>query len=215
MQQNHAKAIKGMSIAIIVLSAITLAGCIIGEIVLIAGGGMVAAYGPEYLDGYYSSGHHHSYELAYDTSDAMAFMAIMGIVGGMFLAWAMLVSAVSLIAGIVGLRNCQNPAKLGSVFGWNIAGAIGAFLCGSIVVTVLCIIVAVFANKDRALASSGCYAAAPAYGAVPMGAQPMPGAAPMPPQPGVPVPGQPVPTVPVQPTQVPPTQVPPTNPPVA
>lgn len=202
MQQNHAKAIKGMSIAVIALSAITLAGCIIAGIVLIAGGGMMAAYGPEYLDSYYSSGYANSYELAHDTSDAMALMAIVGVIGGMFLVWAILVSVVSLIAGIIGLRNCQNPAKLGSVFGWNIAGAIASFLCGSIVVTVLCIIVAVFANKDRALASSGCFAAVPAYGAVPM-----PNAAPMPPQQ--------VPVAPAQPTQVPPAQVPPTNPPVA
>lgn len=212
MQQNHAKAIKGMSIAVIVLSAITLVGCVVLGIMLIVGGGMVAAYGPEYLDSYYSSGYGSSYEYASNASDAMALMALVSVVGGAFLFWAILVSVISLIAGIVGVRNCQNPAKLGSVFGWNIAGAVAAFLCGSIVVTVLCIIVAVFANKDRALAATGYYAAAPAYGAVPM-----PGVAPMPAQPGVPVPGQPVAPAPVQPAPGMPVQpqVPPTNPPMA
>lgn len=211
MQQNHAKALKGLSIAVIILSALALLGCIIGIVFTMVASGIATTYAPQYLDSYYDGGYGSSYELAQDAEDAMAMLALAGIVGAGLLGWAILCSVVTLVSGIIGLRNAANPAKLGSVFGWSVTGAIVGLIGGGFVTMVLCIIMAVFANKDKQLAESGLYgyAAYPA-GAVP--AQPM-GAVPVaqPVAPSMPV-AAPAPQ-PVQP--VAPTQVPPTNPPLA
>ena len=65
------------------------------------------------------------------------------------LVWVLICAVVSMIAAIIGMRNYNKPQKLGSVFGWAIAGAILTFLSGLIIQTVLLIIVAVYANKLR------------------------------------------------------------------
>lgn len=38
-----------------------------------------------------------------------------------------LCKVVCLVAGIIALRNCNNPAKLGSAFGWSIAACVYEF----------------------------------------------------------------------------------------
>lgn len=43
MQQNHAKALKGLSIAIIVISALALAGCLIGMVFTAVAGSAASA----------------------------------------------------------------------------------------------------------------------------------------------------------------------------
>lgn len=211
MQQNHAKALKGLSIAVIILSALALLGCIIGIVFTMVAGSIATTYAPQYLDSYYDGDYGSSYELAQDAEDAMAMLALAGIVGAGLLGWAILCSVVTLIAGIVGLRNAANPAKLGSVFGWSVAGAIVGLIGGGFVTMVLCIIMAVFANKDKQLVESGLYGYA-AYPAGAMPVQPM-GAVPVaqPVAPSMPV-AAPAPQ-PVQPAA--PTQMPPTNPPLA
>ncbi len=54
------------------------------------------------------------------------------------------------------LRNCNNPAKLGTAFGWSIAAAIVSFLVGGMISVVLFIVSAVFVSRVRR-----AYAAAP------------------------------------------------------
>ncbi len=210
MQQNHAKALKGLSIAIIVISALALAGCLIGMVFTAVAGSAASTYMPEYLDSHYDSSYSSSHELAQHADDALALLTLASIVGIGMMGWVVLCSVITLVAGIMGVRNCANPAKLGTVFGWGVAGAIIALLSGSFIVMVLCIIMAVFANKDKQLAESGLYGAVayPAGAAVPpMGAVPV---APAPVAPAAPV----APVAPAaQPVQ--PTQVPPTNPPMA
>ncbi len=70
-----------------------------------------------------------------------------------------LCKVVCLVAGIIGLRSCTNPAKLGGAFGWSIAAAIVSFLVGGMISMVLFIVSAVFVSRVRK-----------AYAAAPMGA---------------------------------------------
>lgn len=94
------------------------------------------------------------------------------IVGGAALIWEALMCLVSLIAGILAMKNAAKPNKLGAVFGWCLAGAICAFLSGRIITMVLLIIMAVFASKDKNAAVQAAIQGAP-MGQPVQGAQPM------------------------------------------
>ena len=86
------------------------------------------------------------------------------------LVWGALCAAVSLVAGILGIRVPTHPDKSGSAFGWSIAGAIVAVLSGRFVTAVLLVIAAVYANKLRHPEPSGYQPQQP-YGQ-PWGQQP-------------------------------------------
>ena len=99
-----------------------------------------------------------AHEFMYDLDyyyDPMVMGGIDAIVGftvgiiGLILGWEILGCAVSLIAGILGTRYAATPAKLNSVFGWGIAGAVAAFLGGRIITMVLLIIAAILAKKTH------------------------------------------------------------------
>ena len=66
-----------------------------------------------------------------------------------------------LVAGIKALGAANDPAKLKGAMAWNIVGAVASFLGLGLVTTVLCIIVAVFANKDKAALEAGYFYAQP------------------------------------------------------
>lgn len=66
------------------------------------------------------------------------------------LIWEIIVSAVSLLFGILGMVNAGKPQKLGQIMGIGIAGAVVSFLGGHIILVALFIISAVMANKDKA-----------------------------------------------------------------
>lgn len=151
MKNAHAGAIKGMSIAVIVLAALGIIGAILimvfsgllSAVVLDGGYGLMNDLTYEYgaLDG--------SYYGYFDAEDAFFVSMLMMLVGGGLSIWVLVCCVVTLIAGIFGVLHAANPAKLGLVMGWAIAGAILSFLGGSIVTVVLLIIVAVFANADK------------------------------------------------------------------
>ncbi len=151
MKNAHAGAIKGMSIAVIVLAALGIIGAILimvfsgllSAVVLDGGYGLMNDLTYEYgaLDG--------SYYDYFDAEDAFFVSMLMMLVGGGLSIWVLVCCVVTLIAGIFGVLHAANPAKLGLVMGWAIAGAILSFLGGSIVTVVLLIIVAVFANADK------------------------------------------------------------------
>lgn len=91
--------------------------------------------------------------LYFTTDDVSVLLGMLG-----FLVFLVIVCAVLiLIAGILGVRGAAKPDKLRGIMIWNIVAAVVSLLSCCWVSLVLCIIVAVFANKDRAL-----YAAAPA-----------------------------------------------------
>lgn len=171
MNTNHAKAIKGMSIANIVLAALGICGALISWFGIGLGGAAVSGSGYDYF--YTENG------MYFTVDDVNMLLGILG-----FFVFLMCVACVLvLIAGILGVRGADKPEKLKGVMIWNIVGAVVAFCSGTWISLVLCIIVAVFANKDKNLYAAS--APMPAY-AAPMGA-------PMPQQPYA------APAVPVQP----------------
>lgn len=159
MQTNHAKIIRGLSIATVVLSAIAIAGCVIGLFALGAGGIAANEYGLDavhysqnHVDGsfatHWDDGYRHgSYALSDD--ELMGLLNFGLIIGAVAVVWELLCAAVSLVAGITGIRGANVKARLGGVFGWSIAGAVAAFLSGRIVTCVLLVIAAVYASKDK------------------------------------------------------------------
>lgn len=177
MNTNHAKAIKGMSIANIVLAALGIFGMLIAWAGLGVGGAAISGSDYDYF--YTDDG------LYFTTDDVSVLLGMLG-----FLVFLVIVCAVLiLIAGILGVRGAAKPDKLRGIMIWNIVAAVVSLLSCCWVSLVLCIIVAVFANKDRAL-----YAAAPAP-AAPYGYAPA--AAPVAPV----APQQPVQAAPVAPQQ--------------
>lgn len=150
MNTSHAKAIKGMSIANIVLGALGLLGCLFGWMGIGAFTSYVASTGYDYFyteDGY-----------IIEVSDINALLAMLGFL----VFWMIVCYVIVLVAGIMGVRGAAKPEKLKGVMIWNIIGAVVSFLGAGIISLVLCIVVAVFANKDKK-ALTAPYAA-PAYG---------------------------------------------------
>ena len=139
MNTNHAKAIKGMSIANIVLAALGILGMLIAWAGLGVGGAAISGSGYDYF--YTEDG------LYFTTDDVSALLGMLG-----FLVFLVIVCAVLiLVAGILGVRGAAKPEKLRGIMIWNIVAAVVSLLSCCWVSLVLCIIVAVFANKDRAL----------------------------------------------------------------
>lgn len=158
MNTSHAKAIKGMSIANIVLASLGIIGILIAWAMLGVGGAAINDSGYDYF--YTDEGY------IIEMSD---INMLLGMLGG-FIFWGFACLVLVLIAGIMGVRGANKPEKLKSVMVWNIVGAVASFLGAGIISLVLCIVVAVFANKDKKLyAMASPYAApvcnAPTYGA--------------------------------------------------
>ena len=159
MYQNHAKALKGLGIAIIVLAALAIAGCLLGLAFTVFSGGMAATLVPySYNDASIASEMH---EMGLSDDEAVALFAMVFGMIGVALVWAIVCSVFVLVAGIKALGAAADPAKLKSAMTWNIVGAVASFLGCGIITTVLCIIAAVFANKDKAALESGLYYAQP------------------------------------------------------
>lgn len=159
MQTNHANALRGLSIAVVIIAGLTILACVIGFVFLGVGGSYLANMSPDMWEYYLDDGDYYDYGYGYDYygvdgSDMAAIMALLVGVGGIAIFWELALSVVGLIAGILGLRNYQNPGKLNLVFGWSLAGAIAALLSGNMVTMVLLIIMCVFAYKDKQLAAA-------------------------------------------------------------
>lgn len=177
MNTNHAKAIKGMSIANIVLAALGILGMLIAWAGLGVGGAAISGSGYDYF--YTEDG------LYFTTDDVSALLGMLG-----FLVFLVIVCAVLiLVAGILGVRGAAKPEKLRGIMIWNIVAAVVSLLSCCWVSLVLCIIVAVFANKDRALYAAPAPAAP--YGYAPAAAPVAPVAPQQPVQPAAAAPQQP------------------------
>ena len=151
MNTSHAKAIKGMSIANIVLASLGIIGILIAWAMLGVGGAAINDSGYDYF--YTDEGY------IIEMSD---INMILGLLGG-FIFWGFACLVLVLIAGIMGVRGANKPEKLKSVMVWNIVGAVASFFGAGIISLVLCIVVAVFANKDKNAALAGTAYAAPIY----------------------------------------------------
>ena len=148
MQGKYTGFIRGLGIAAIALSAIALLACLFCAIVL----GMVgSAFGSGMMN-QLSYELIHEFDYYYGPMVAGGLDSVAGLVAGiigLMVGWEVLTCIVSLIAGILGTRNAGNPAKLGGLFGWGIAGAAAALLGGRIITMALLIIMAVLAKKTQ------------------------------------------------------------------
>ena len=150
MKNAHAGAIKGLSIATIVLSALGILGAILVMVFSgVLGAVMLDSGVPYYHFEYNGDGSITGGGSSLDPDEAFFISMLMMLIGGGLGIWILVCCIVGLIAGIFGTMHAANPPKLGLVMGWAIAGAILSFLGGSFITVVLLIIVAVFANSDR------------------------------------------------------------------
>lgn len=165
------RVVRGVSIAAIVLSALGILGGLV--VALFMGIASASLNDPTVVNALISelessstssafdgSSSYSSYDYSGMTQDeAMAVAsASIFLMVGLSLGYV-LCKVVCLVAGIIALRNCNNPAKLGGAFGWSIAAAIVSFLVGGMISMVLFIVSAVFISRVRR-----------AYTAAPMGA---------------------------------------------
>lgn len=141
-----------MSIANIVLAALGILGMLIAWAGLGVGGAAISGSGYDYF--YTEDG------LYFTTDDVSALLGMLG-----FLVFLVIVCAVLiLVAGILGvLRRGPSPRSCCGIMIWNIVAAVVSLLSCCWVSLVLCIIVAVFANKDRALYAAPAPAAPYGY----------------------------------------------------
>lgn len=165
------RVVRGVSIAAIVLSALGILGGLV--VALFMGIASTSLNDPAVVNALMSELQSSSSSSAFDGSspystydysgmtqdEAMAVAsASIFIMVGLSLGYV-LCKVVCLVAGIIALRSCTNPAKLGGAFGWSIAAAIVSFLVGGMISMVLFIVSAVFVSRVRK-----------AYAAAPMGA---------------------------------------------
>lgn len=151
MQSSSARTLRGLSIAIIVVSIIAALSCLI---VGIATGGVgVIASDPDLQASVSAdidpgtSAQLDEYGLT--TEDAVGLTGAFMLLGGLGMVVAGIFSLVDLIAGIMGLRGGKNAAKAGVAMVWMIVGAVTAVPAMNIVLFILCIVGAVYANKVK------------------------------------------------------------------
>lgn len=165
------RVVRGVSIAAIVLSALGILGGLV--VALFMGIASTSLNDPAVVNALMSELQSSSSSSAFDGSSAYSSYDYSGmtqdeamavasasifIMVGLSLGYV-LCKVVCLVAGIIALRSCTNPAKLGGAFGWSIAAAIVSFLVGGMISMVLFIVSAVFVSRVRK-----------AYAAAPMGA---------------------------------------------
>lgn len=176
MQESDSKVMRGVSIAVIILSVLGILGSLIIAGLFVAGG--MLAGDSSFYDGYVEyreetgSGHGIDSEMHLDSSQTAGLVS--GILGflGAFAGVGTLLCVVSLVAGVLGLRNSSKPEKMGLVTGWSIAGAVCALLMLRIVTCVLLIVNVVYARRLRRGAQDPMYSQ-PMY-TPPMQGQPQP-----------------------------------------
>ncbi len=187
MQTSDMKVVRGIGIANVVISAIALAFHLLVVACLILGfaGLLDPSIAASFAREINASGTFYDYSgSAYLTTDDVVGLTI-GMLGAFITVFGVLavLTLFCLIAGIKEMRGGKNIDRIGSAFGWSIAGAILAFCGGgfSMISMVLFIIGAIWANKARKIP------------AIPYG-QPQPGYAPSYQQAGFQPPyGQPMP----------------------
>ena len=162
MPNSDAKVVRGLSIAVLILSILAVAG----SLLVILGIGGVALSDPSVASSAAIEIDNGSGISADSLSgDEVVVLAMLSLgVLGMFMGWLIICSIVPLVAAILGMRNYNNVDKLGGAFGWAIAGAVFSFLCGNLITMVLLIVSAVYINKLRRAPMVPYGQAQPVYG---------------------------------------------------
>ena len=149
MPNSDARIVRGLSIAVLVLSILAILGALLTTAFLALGGAAITdpSFSGTLASEINSDPELNSYGI--NSGDVIGLTAVTLLAMGIFVGWLILCSVVSLIAGILGMRNYGNVDKLGAAFGWAIAGAVFSFLCGNIITMILLIISCVYINKVR------------------------------------------------------------------
>lgn len=142
MYTKNAGYIRGLGIATIALSAVALLTCLF---CLVVGGVTAAALGDGYLAHELSAYDHH-YGYGYGAQEVVNLTLI---ILAIIVIWEILSGIVSLVAGIIALRQGNNPAKYGSIFAWSIAGAVASLLGGRLISMGVLIVAAALAGKEK------------------------------------------------------------------
>lgn len=156
MQPKSARTLRGLSIAIIIISILA----IIGSLVMFATAGLLtyAVTDPDAAASVSMSveaspeASAQLDELGMTAEDGLMLFGLLGVAGAIL---CIVCYLITLIAGIMGTKGAKNLEKVGTAKVWMIIGAIfAAITCLSmsptgVVLAVLCIIAAVYANKAK------------------------------------------------------------------
>lgn len=149
MPNPDARLVRGVSIAVIVLSALALAGCLLLLVVLGIGGAVLSDPGSSFIVAHNNPGFVERFSSSSD-AEAAAVLTALGLgLASIGVIWLVICHGVVLVAGIMGLQASARPEKLGTAFGWAIAGAALSLLGGNLITMALLIIAAVYLNKLR------------------------------------------------------------------
>ncbi len=148
MPDSNARIVRGLSIATVVISVLAILAVLAVAVLLAVLGSYMndPAFVQRVIDEAYSQGS----SVRGITANDVTMLVSLGI--GTILAalvWSAICSALALVAGIVGIRNSSKQEKLGTAFGWAIAGAVMSFLTGRLITMALLIVSAVYLNKMR------------------------------------------------------------------
>lgn len=153
MQSNSARTLRGVSIAIMVISIIAL---VISVLMGFLFGGLGAvSTDPELASSMTMSVEADDAtmqsleELGLSAEDAPMLLSVfLGFGAGVF-AIAAIFCVLSLVAGIMGKKAAVDPAKAGTAMVWMVVSAVVSLLCGDLIILVLSIVGAVYANKVK------------------------------------------------------------------
>lgn len=152
MSNPDERVLRGINIAAFVLSILM----IIVSLALIIGGigSGAATTNPTLLENAAQSINNSSELGTYGsvTSQNVAgALAVVVIVLTMIGIWLLICGVINLVASILGIRNYNKVEKMGSTFGWAVAGAVFAFLSANLVNLVLLIISCIKISKLRSV----------------------------------------------------------------
>lgn len=154
MQPQHSGAMRGLGIAAIALSSVSLLVCLLGAVLLVVASSALDASTMESLAyemsryGGYGYGHDY-YGFGYGGENMATVLSLTFVLAGVTLGWESLTCVVSLVASVMVFRAANDSARLGKVFGWSLAGAVASLLGGRLVTMGVLIVAAVFATRDR------------------------------------------------------------------
>lgn len=167
MRPQHATLIRGLCIATLVFSALTILTYVVTLFTVGIGGSLWNEYGTDAITYSYNT-HDNSLAGNMDVNgltedDLMGFGNFIWTLLSVLAVWGLVTAVVTTVASIIGIIGAPDRDKLGRVFVWSIVGAVAAFLSASFITAVLFVIAAVFARKDKN-APVFDPAAQPAYG---------------------------------------------------
>lgn len=167
MRPQHATLIRGLCIATLVFSALTILTYVVTLFTVGIGGSLWNEYGTDAITYSYNT-HDNSLAGNMDVNgltedELMGFGNFIWTLLSVLSVWGLVTAVVTAAASIIGIIGAPDRDKLGRVFVWSIVGAVAAFLSASFITAVLFVIAAVFARKDKN-APVFDPAAQPAYG---------------------------------------------------